>query len=56
MPNTSQPYYPKLSNLITLDQLPSSLDFVKNMAQAMFNKIFYKNYQASISPLGESAF
>src|SRR5690606_16917352 len=41
---------------VTLDQIPSSLDFVKNMAQAMFNKIYYKNYQESLSPLGESGF
>ncbi|KMQ69204.1 hypothetical protein ACM39_03620 [Chryseobacterium sp. FH2] len=57
--NTPTPpynYYPRLSNLITLDSLPSSLDFVKNIAQSIFSKIYYKNYQGSISPLGNSAF
>lgn len=59
MPNNTPPqlyYYPRLSNLITLDSLPSSLDFVKNLAQSIFSKIYYKNYQGSISPLGDSAF
>jgi hypothetical protein len=60
MPNNTptQPYhyYPPLSKLITLDSLPSSLDFVKNIAQDIFSKIYYKNYQGSISPLGDSAF
>ncbi|HUH36083.1 MAG TPA: hypothetical protein VL022_09645 [Moheibacter sp.] len=51
-----KPYYPKLSNLITLDNIPSTLDFIRNIAQNIFNKIHYKNYQSSISPLGESAF
>lgn len=56
--NTPAPlhYYPRLSNLITLDSLPSSLDFVKTLAQSIFSRIYYKNYQGSISPLGESAF
>jgi hypothetical protein len=49
-------YYPRLSNLITLDSLPSSLDFAKNIAQSIFSKIYYKNYQESVSELGDSAF
>ncbi|MBV8325212.1 hypothetical protein [Chryseobacterium sp.] len=57
MPNTPiLQYYPKLSNLITLDNIPSSLDFVKSISQGMFSKIYYKNYQSSVSPLGDSAF
>lgn len=60
MPNNTPPqlnkYYPRLSNLVTLDSLPSSLDFVKNLADGIFSKIYYKNYQGSISPLGDSAF
>ena len=55
-PTAPNHYYPRLSNLITLDSLPSSLDFVKNLAQSIFSKIYYKNYQGSISPLGDSAF
>ena len=56
MPTTQNPYYPKLSELITLDNIPSSLDFVRNLAQSIFSKLYYKNYQASVSSLGESAF
>jgi len=39
MPNTPTPpyhYYPKLSDLITLDNIPSSLDFVKTISQSIF--------------------
>lgn len=53
---TSQPYYPKLSSLITLDSIPSELGFVKNLSQALFNKVYYKDYQTSSSSLGDSAF
>ncbi|WP_312344895.1 hypothetical protein [Chryseobacterium binzhouense] len=56
MPTTQKPYYPKLSELITLDNLPTSLDFLKNISQSIFSKLYYKNYQASVSSLGESAF
>lgn len=55
MPNTLQ-YYPKLSDLITLDKIPESLSFVQNISQQLFGKIYYKDYQVSISSLGESAF
>lgn len=54
MPNL--PYYPKLSDLITLDQIPESLEFIQTISQLVFNKIYYKDYQASISPYGDSAF
>lgn len=57
MPDTQMlPYYPKLSGLITLDNIPSSLDFVKNISNSIFGRIFYKNYQESVSPSGDSAF
>jgi hypothetical protein len=57
MPNTPLlPYYPKLSDLITLDDIPASLEFVKNISQLIFDKIHYKDLQISLSPSGESAF
>ena len=57
MPNTQLlPYYPKLSNLMTLDSIPSSLDFVKNISQQAFDRVYYNNLQSSVSPLGDSAF
>ncbi|MFP3833437.1 hypothetical protein [Chryseobacterium sp. SIMBA_028] len=57
MPNTQLlPYYPKLSNLITLDNIPSSLGFVKNISQQVFSRVYYKDFQASVSSSGDSAF
>ncbi|MDM1556993.1 hypothetical protein HX126_20780 [Chryseobacterium indologenes] len=57
MPTTIiQPYYPKLSNLISFNNLPTGLDFVSSLSQDIFSNLYYKNYQASVSPLGESAF
>ncbi|WP_294298126.1 hypothetical protein [uncultured Chryseobacterium sp.] len=53
MPNI---YYPKISDLITLDKIPESLGFVQNISQLLFNKIYYKDYQVSSSPLGDNAF
>ncbi len=29
---------------------------MKNISQSIFSKLYYKNYQASVSSLGESAF
>ncbi len=55
MPITQNPFYPKLSDLITIDQIPESLGFVQTILQLVFNKIYYKGYQSSISPLGNSA-
>ena len=49
MPN-ALPYYPKLSYLITLDKIPESLSFMQNISQQLFDKIYYKDYQVSISP------
>ncbi|MFC3754814.1 hypothetical protein ACFONJ_02335 [Chryseobacterium tructae] len=58
MPNTPTPkiYYPRLSDLITLDQIPEPLGFIKTLSQDVFSKIYYKNYQVSTSELGSSAF
>ncbi|MBT2622509.1 hypothetical protein [Chryseobacterium sp. ISL-6] len=53
---TSQPYYPQLSSLITLDSIPSELGFVKNLSQNIFKSVYYKDYQTSSSLLGDSAF
>lgn len=55
MPNIL-PYYPKISDLIILNQIPESLGFVQSISQLLFDKIYYKDYQVSLSPLGDSAF
>ena len=51
MPDNQSPieprYYPALKNLITLDSIPDSLDFVKNISDNLFKKIFYKDFQSA---------
>jgi len=37
--------YPKLSTLISLDDLPEELSFVKNGISSVFNKLYYKGHQ-----------
>ncbi|QEE50665.1 hypothetical protein FUA48_14080 [Flavobacterium alkalisoli] len=54
--NTNLKYYPSLKNLITLDSIPDSFDFVKTMAADIFEKIFYKDFQSSVSNDGSTAF
>jgi hypothetical protein len=49
-------YYPKLSEVITVDDLPEFLSFVENGLNAIFDKIHYKNLQFSKSYRGDSAF
>lgn len=60
MPDNQSPieprYYPALKNLITLDSIPDSLDFVKNISDNLFKKIFYKDFQSAVSRDGSQAF
>lgn len=49
-------YYPKLSEVITVDDLPEFLSFVQDGLNAIFDKIHYKNLQYSKSKNGDSAF
>lgn len=54
MPDTN--YYPPVSSLITLDDLPESLQFFKDAISTIFSNLYYRNYQGSVSPTGDSAF
>ncbi len=57
MPNPSiQKYYPALNNLITLDSLPEGVDFLKTIVDNVFNNIYYKDFQSSVSNDGSVAF
>ncbi|UMY66134.1 MULTISPECIES: hypothetical protein [unclassified Flavobacterium] len=59
MPTNNVPeprYYPSLQNLITLDDLPDALDFIKTVISDVFSKIHYKDYQSAVSADGASAF
>ncbi|MFC0514548.1 hypothetical protein ACFFGT_10060 [Mucilaginibacter angelicae] len=49
-------YYPKLSELITIDDLPEFLSFVEDGLDGLLDHIHYKNFQFSRSPRGDSAF
>lgn len=54
--NYSQRYYPKLSEIITIEDLPEFLSFVQDGLNAIFDKIHYKNLQYSKSFRGDAAF
>lgn len=49
-------YYPKLSEVVTVENLPEFLSFVQDGVNAIFDKIHYKNLQYSKSKNGDSAF
>ena len=52
----SQRYYPALSELITVDDLPDFLAFAGAGLETLLNRIHYKNFQFSKSARGDSAF
>ena len=52
----SNKYYPSLKNLITLDAIPDSVDFIKSALTNLFSKIHYKDFQSSVSNDGSVAF
>lgn len=60
MPNTpavvSRRYYPRLSSIVSQDDLPEILGFVKDGLQNLFEKLHYKDLQHSKNPSGDSAF
>lgn len=49
-------YYPSLSTVVTLDDFPENLGFIKEGIKTIFDKIYIKDFQANISPRGESGF
>lgn len=49
-------YYPRLSEIVTIDNMPEFLSFVQNGLNDIFDKIRYKNLQYSKSPHGDAAF
>ena len=49
-------YYPSLSDLMKPQDLPDFLSFIKDGLQAVFDKMYYKDYQTSRSITGSSAF
>lgn len=49
-------YYPRLSEIVTVDDLPEFLSFVEDGLNTIFDKIHYKNLQYSKGYRGDSAF
>ncbi|OYQ43750.1 hypothetical protein CHU92_03020 [Flavobacterium cyanobacteriorum] len=49
-------YYPRLSEIVTVDNLPEFLSFVQDGLNEIFEKIHYKNLQYSKSYRGDAAF
>ena len=49
-------YYPRLSEIVTVEDLPQFLSFVQDGLNSIFDKIHYKNLQYSKSLRGDSAF
>ncbi|WP_443938921.1 hypothetical protein [Pedobacter sp. MW01-1-1] len=49
-------YYPALSEVITVDDLPEFLHFAEDGLNTLLDKIHYKNLQYSKSQRGDSAF
>ena len=61
MPSPNTPvivrrYYPALSSVVSLDDFPESLGFLKQAIQKLFDKIHYKDLQYKKSPKGDAAF
>lgn len=56
VPVATARYYPRLSEIITVDDLPEFLSFVENGLNSIFDKIHYKNLQYSKGYRGDSAF
>lgn len=54
--NVARRYYPRLSELVTLQDLPAYLQFIQTGANAVFSNLHYKNLQYSKSPKGDAAF
>lgn len=49
-------YYPALSSVVSLDDFPESLGFLKQAITQLFDKIHYKDLQYKKSPKGDAAF
>lgn len=56
VPVATARYYLRLSEIITVDDLPEFLSFVEDGLNSIFDKIHYKNLQYSKGYRGDSAF
>ena len=49
-------FYPTLSSVVTQDEIPDALGFIKDGIVFLFDKIHFKDLQYSKSPRGDAAF
>lgn len=55
-PAITRRYYPRLSEIASIDDMPAYLSFLQNGINTIFSKIHYKNLQYTKSPNGDAAF
>jgi hypothetical protein len=53
---TNNKFYPSLSTLLPLEEIPQNLGAVQGALEDIFSKIFYKDLQIEKSALGDSAY
>jgi hypothetical protein len=51
----NEKFYPSVASLVTLDNLPEQLGFIKNGISALFSNLYYRDLQVAKSTRGESA-
>ena len=56
MPTEIQRYYPRLSTIVTTEEIPDVLGFVKDGVVWVLDQVHYKDLQYSKSPQGDAAF
>ena len=49
-------YYPALSSVVTAEDLPDILGFIKDGVQNLLSQVYYKDFQYSKGAKGDSAF
>jgi hypothetical protein len=56
MPTLTRRYYPTLSTIVSQDDIPEILGFLKDGIENLFSRIHYKDLQYAKSPRGDGAF
>lgn len=55
-PAITRRYYPTLASIVSEDDFPEILGFIKDGILALFNELHYKDFQYNKSPRGDAAF
>lgn len=53
---TANSFYPSLTDILPLEAIPPSLGAVEGALEAVFSKVFYKDFQVERSARGEAAY